>query len=101
MTDECPHPQDMLVVGLAGVAICADCWGAPKAAPTLPSVPLDDATARELARAGKHAQTWTERRNDLIREAVANGGGVREVARAVGLNHATVLNIIKPKQRKP
>jgi DNA invertase Pin-like site-specific DNA recombinase len=62
-------------------------------------MPLDDATTRELARAAKQAATWTEKRNALIREAVAAGGGVREVARAVGLNHATVINIIKPRQR--
>jgi hypothetical protein len=43
--------------------------------------------------------TATERRNQLIREALAAGHGVREVARAVGLNHTTVLNIQKPKQR--
>lgn len=67
--------------------------------PTLPSVPLDDSTARELTRAGKKAAEWTEKRNDLIRAAVGAGAGVREVARAVGLNHATVLNIIKPRQR--
>ena len=62
-------------------------------------MPLDDDTARELSRAAKQAASWTERRNALIREAVAAGGGVREVARAVGLNHATVLNILKPRKR--
>lgn len=67
--------------------------------PTLPSVPLDENTARALTRAAKQAATWTDKRNQLIREAVAAGGGVREVARAVGLNHATVLNIVKPRQR--
>jgi hypothetical protein len=69
------------------------------APPTLPTVPLDDDTARELSRAAKQVASWTERRNTLIRDAVAAGGGVREVARAVGLNHATVLNILSPKKR--
>lgn len=68
-------------------------------ASTLPDVPLDDATARALAGAGAKAAAWTEKRNALIRQAIADGAGVREVARAVGLNHATVLNIIKPRQR--
>lgn len=66
---------------------------------TVGGMSLDDDTARELSRAAKKAAAWTEKRNDLIREAVANGGGVREVARAVGLNHATVLNIITPRKR--
>lgn len=66
---------------------------------TVAAMPLDENTARELSRAAKQAATWTERRNALIRQAVADGGGVREVARAVGLNHATVLNIIKPRRR--
>lgn len=68
-------------------------------APTLPAMPLDDDTARDLSRAAKQATTWTERRNTLIREALAAGHGVREVARAVGLNHTTVLNIQTPKKR--
>lgn len=71
----------------------------PVSAPTLPSVPLDDETAREIARAANKAATWTEKRNALIRAAVDSGGGVREVARAAGLNHATVLNIVRPRKR--
>lgn len=69
-------------------------------APTLRDVPLSDDEARELSRAAKQVTAFTERRNALIREALAAGHGVREVARAVGLNHTTVLNIQKPKQRK-
>lgn len=62
--------------------------------------PLDTDTTRELSRAAKQVTSWTERRNTLIREALAGGAGVREVARAVGLAPATVLNIQKPKDRK-
>jgi transposase-like protein len=62
-------------------------------------MPLDDDTARELSRAAKQAATWTERRNALIRAAVEQGAGVREVARVVGLNHTTVLNILRPRRR--
>jgi predicted transcriptional regulator len=69
--------------------------------PTLAVVPLSDKETRELSRAARQAQTWTERRNSLIRAAHGAGHGVREIARAVGLNHATVLNIIKPRRRKP
>ena len=61
--------------------------------------PLDDATAKSLTNASAKAREWTEKRNALIREAVAAGAGVREVARAVGLSHPSVLNIIKPRQR--
>lgn len=70
------------------------------ATPTLPAVALSDEQARELSRAAKHVTSWTERRNALIREAVAAGAGVREVARACGLNHATVINIIKPRSQR-
>lgn len=68
-------------------------------AATVPTMPLDDDTARELSRAAKNVTTWTDKRNGLIRDALAAGHGVREVARVVGLNHATVLNIQKPKKR--
>lgn len=54
---------------------------------------------RELSRAAKQVASWTERRNTLIREALAAGAGVREVARATGLAPATVLNIQSPKKR--
>lgn len=64
-------------------------------AATVAAMPLDDETLRDLSRAAKQASTWTERRDRLIVEAVQAGGGVREVARAVGLNHATVLYIVK------
>lgn len=70
------------------------------AADTVPSMPfLDDDTTRELSRAAKQVTSWTERRNTLIREALAAGHGVREVARATGLAPASVLNIQKPKKR--
>jgi hypothetical protein len=78
---------------------CQDAAPRPVTAPTLPSVPLDDDTTRELSRAAKQVKAFTERRNQLIRDAIAAGHGVREVARAVELNHATVLNIVKPKKR--
>lgn len=60
---------------------------------------LDRDAERELSRAAKSVTTWTEKRNALIRAALAEGAGVREVARATDLAPATVLNIQKPKQR--
>jgi DNA-binding NarL/FixJ family response regulator len=62
-------------------------------------VTLDDDTARELSRAAKQVQSFTERRNALIHEAVAAGHGIREVARATGLSPATIHNMIKPRKR--
>lgn len=60
---------------------------------------LDKDAERDLSRAAKQAATWTERRNRLICEAHAAGGGVREIARIVGLSHPSVLNILSPKKR--
>lgn len=65
----------------------------------LVTVPLSDDDTRELSRVSKQVRSFTERRNRMIREKVAAGAGVREVARACGLDHTTVLNIIKPKDR--
>jgi transposase-like protein len=64
---------------------------------TVPDV--DTAVARALARLGRRVEQSTEQRNDLIRQAVADGAGIREVARAVGLAPATVLNILSPRKR--
>lgn len=68
-------------------------------APTLSGVPLTDDEARELSRAAKQVASWTERRNKLIREAVAGGAGIREVARATGLNVGTVHTMIHGRKR--
>lgn len=69
-------------------------------ADTMTGMPLDDQTARELSRAAANVRTWTTKRNDLIRAAHKAGGGVREIARATGLNPATVHNILKPRSRR-
>lgn len=62
-------------------------------------MPLDAQTAKDLAQAAKNVQLWTERRNTLIKSSHDAGGGVREIARATGLNVATVHNILKPRRR--
>jgi transposase-like protein len=66
---------------------------------TLLPVPLDPDLAKRLERVSKRAREATDERNRLIREAHAAGGGVREIARLVGLTHPSVLNILKPRAR--
>lgn len=56
---------------------------------------------RALRRAGRNSKVGIERRNELIRQAHAAGGGVREIARAVELDHTSVLNVLRPKRREP
>jgi hypothetical protein len=60
---------------------------------------LDLQTLRELGRASANVRTWTDKRNTLIREAHEAGGGVREIARATGLNVGTVHNILFGRKR--
>jgi transposase-like protein len=71
----------------------------PGGPPTIPGVPVDPTLARKLTTAAGKARDWTEERNRLVREAHAAGGGVREIARLIGLTHPAVLNIIKPRER--
>jgi transposase-like protein len=66
---------------------------------TILAMPVGPATAKRLTTAANKARDWTEERNRLVREAHAAGGGVREIARLVGLTHPAVLNILKPRQR--
>lgn len=62
---------------------------------TVGEVPIDHATARGLALAASKAHEWTKTRDRLIREAVAAGGSLRDVAYAVGLSHTAVAKIVK------
>ncbi len=50
---------------------------------------------RHLRRAGQRVAQVIEERDRAIREAVAEGAGLREVARAVGLSHAGVKKIVE------
>lgn len=68
--------------------------------PTLPDVALSDDEAREISRAAKQVTSWTERRNALIRDAHARGAGIREIARAAGLNVGTVHTMIHGRKRR-
>ena len=56
---------------------------------------LPDDTARDLRTAGRKAREWTTRRDELILAAHTAGGGVREIARTVGLSHPAVSRILR------
>jgi transposase-like protein len=62
-------------------------------------MPLDPDLAERLRVAGEKVKTSrTETiaaRDQVILEAYGKGGGVREIARAVGLSHPVVLDIIE------
>lgn len=60
------------------------------AATTFPAVLARLATARALATAGAKAAEWTARRDALIRQAVAEGGTLREVGALAGLSHTAI-----------
>lgn len=62
---------------------------------TLAGVPITPETARELSRAAKQITAFTQRRNALIVQAQAEGAGLREIARAAGLTHRAVAQIIE------
>lgn len=66
---------------------------------TVPDVPLDPVDAKRLARLGKRITADTAERNALILRIHGEGGGIREIARAVGLNPGTVHNIINGRKR--
>lgn len=66
---------------------------------TVTDVPLDPADAKRLARLGKRITADTAERNELILRLHAEGNGLREIARAVGLNPGTIHNIINGRKR--
>lgn len=53
----------------------------------------------KLARAGAASTAARFHRDKLIVEAFEAGGGVREIARIVGLSHPAVLKIIEKAKR--
>lgn len=62
---------------------------------TVRVMPVDPALAKRLAAAARKAEEWRAERDRLIVQAVAEGGGVREVARLVGLTHPSVLKTVR------
>ncbi|TYP80447.1 HNH endonuclease [Blastococcus xanthinilyticus] len=61
----------------------------------LSSVVMDGEMARRLTAAGRKADEWKDRRDDLIREAAKQGATLREIAAAVGLSNPGVLRVIR------
>lgn len=61
---------------------------------TLPAMLTPD-MQKKLHTAGSYARRWTEKRDQLIKEAVEAGGSYREVGEAVGLSHTAVKFIAK------
>lgn len=62
---------------------------------TVCTVPADSDLARRLATAGRKAEEWRDRRDDLIREAARNGASLREIASLVGLSAPGVLRVTR------
>lgn len=62
---------------------------------TVSDVAVDPDLTRRLTAAGRKAEEWRERRDELIREAARDGGTLREIAAMVGLTHVGVLRIIR------
>lgn len=62
---------------------------------TVCTVPVDPDLARRLATAGRKAEEWKDRRDDLIREAARNGASLREIASLVGLSAPGVLRVTR------
>ena len=57
---------------------------------TLPPMALDKDMLDGLRQAGRKVAEWTAERDSRIRQAVADGGSLREVGAAVGLTHTAV-----------
>ncbi len=50
--------------------------------------------SQKLVHAAKMTGEWRAERDSLIRQAHDAGGGVREIARMVGLSHPAILGIL-------
>ena len=61
---------------------------------TVPTVPLDPPATKRLAGLGKKAKDAAAERDACICEQFQAGGGLREIARAVGLSHAGVRRVL-------
>lgn len=57
---------------------------------TLPPMALTPDTEKALKTAGRKVAEWTQERDRLIRQAVAEGGSLREVGTAAGVSHTAV-----------
>ena len=57
---------------------------------TLPPMTLSKSTEKALRTAGQKVAEWTQERDRLITQAVAEGGSLREVGAAAGVSHTAV-----------
>lgn len=55
--------------------------------------PISKPIARKLRNAATLIESWTEERDNLIRQAMDEGGSAREVAALAGISHTWVLKI--------
>ena len=69
--------------------VCGTRHNSGPAETTLPRV-IEPDMKRALNRAGRKVRVAVAERDELIREAVAAGGSLREVGQAVGLTHTAV-----------
>lgn len=60
---------------------------------TVQNMPIDPELARRLRASATNLERARERRNQLIAQAVAEGGSLREVGALVGLSHTQVRHI--------
>lgn len=57
---------------------------------TLPLMPVHDETKKALRTAGRKVDEWTTERDRLIKQAVKEGGSLREVGELAGISHTAV-----------
>jgi hypothetical protein len=84
------------------VAACRRCNSRKNARPVEdfnPGRRLTPTEIDELGQAAEKVRTWTAKRNALIRAAFAAGGGIREIAKATGLNVGTVHTMLHGRKR--
>ena len=55
---------------------------------------IPEALERDLRTAARKVEEWRARRDELIRSARQEGGGIREIARAVEMNHSAVRKVL-------
>lgn len=57
---------------------------------TLPPMTIKSDTERALKTAGRKVAEWTEERDRLVKQAVKEGGSLREVGAVAGISHTAV-----------
>lgn len=62
--------------------------------PTIPGVPVDRATSKEIKRLVGKIEKLLDERDALIRRARDEGASLREIAELLHVNHVTVKNLL-------